>query len=131
MSDTSRQDMTFEQASALVNAIKREIEKALLGQEAVIEQGKAMRAYFLDGLFSLQDIPGVTNIRGYGMMGGIEVAQADKPGIRGIELTKVLWDMGLHIKFTGDCGVVAPPLVAQKSHIDEMIDKFAKAFKTI
>ena len=56
-------------------------------------QGRAMRDYFLDGLFSLADIPGVTNIRGYGMMGGIDVAAADKPGIRGIEMTKVLWDL--------------------------------------
>ncbi|MGB0717761.1 MAG: aminotransferase class III-fold pyridoxal phosphate-dependent enzyme [Alphaproteobacteria bacterium] len=100
-------------------------------EEDVFAQSKSMRDYFLDGLFSLSDIPGVTNIRGYGMMGGIDVAAAEKPGIRGIEMTKVLWDLGLHIKFTGDCGIVAPPLVAQKQHIDEMIEKFSKAFKTI
>ena len=100
-------------------------------EEGVFEQGKAMRDYFLDGLFSLKDIPGVTNIRGYGMMGGIDVAPADLPGIRGIDMTKHLWDLGIHIKFTGDCGIVAPPLVAQKQHIDEMIDRLAKAFRTI
>ena len=99
-------------------------------EEAVFEQGKAMRDYFQEGLFSLKDIPGVTNIRGYGMMGGIDVAPADKPGIRGIEMTKVLWDLGLHIKFTGDCGIVAPTPGRAKDHIDEMTDKFAKAFKT-
>ena len=49
------------------------------------------------------------------MMGGIDVAPADKPGIRGIEMTKVLWDLGLHIKFTGDCGIVGLIRAADRS----------------
>jgi beta-alanine--pyruvate transaminase len=27
----------------------------------------------------------------------------------------------MHIKFTGDSGIIAPALVAEKKHIDEMI----------
>ena len=30
---------------------------------------------------------------------------------------------GVHIKFTGDCGIIAPALIAEEKHIDEMIQK--------
>jgi beta-alanine--pyruvate transaminase len=35
----------------------------------------------------------------------------------------------MHIKFTGDCGIVAPALVAEKAHIDEMIGVLRKTLK--
>jgi adenosylmethionine-8-amino-7-oxononanoate aminotransferase len=31
--------------------------------------------------------------------------------------------MEFHIKFTGDCGIIAPALIAEEKHIDEMIQK--------
>ena len=64
-------------------------------------------------MFALSDLPVVTDIRGYGLIAGIDIAsQGGKPGVRGLDATKRLWNAGLHIKFTGDSGIVAPPLVA-------------------
>jgi beta-alanine--pyruvate transaminase len=37
-----------------------------------------------------------------------------------MEATKKLFAAGLHIKFTGDAAIVAPPLVAEKAHIDQI-----------
>jgi beta-alanine--pyruvate transaminase len=48
--------------------------------------------------------------------------------VRGYDATKRLFAAGLHIKFTGDSGIVAPPFVAEKSHIDQMIDILRKVF---
>ena len=39
---------------------------------------------------------------------------------RGFEFQKKLFEAGLHIKMTGDAGIVAPPLVAEKAHVDEI-----------
>ena len=91
-------------------------------KERLFERASQMSAYFLEGLFSLKDIPIVTDIRGYGMGGGIDVAPTNTPGERGHMLQKKLYDNGLHIKTTGDSGIVAPPFVMSTDHIDQMID---------
>ncbi|HYV87653.1 MAG TPA: beta 1,6 glucan synthase, partial [Candidatus Polarisedimenticolia bacterium] len=62
-----------------------------------------------------------TDIRGYGLLGGFDVAPGERPGVRGPEVQKKLFAAGLHIKFTGDAGIVAPPFIAEKKHIDEMV----------
>jgi len=63
----------------------------------------------------------VSDIRGYGMMAGIDLAPIDgKPGARGMQAQKDLFHAGLHIKFTGDSGIPAPALVTEKEHIDQM-----------
>jgi beta-alanine--pyruvate transaminase len=63
------------------------------------------------------------------MLAGIDIAPGAKPGARGYEATKKLFANGMHIKFTGDCGIVAPALVAEKAHIDEMIGVLRKTLK--
>jgi beta-alanine--pyruvate transaminase len=71
-------------------------------------------------VFALSDLPVITDIRGYGMLAGFDLAPAGKPGARGYDAQKRLFAAGLHIKFTGDSGIFAPALVAEKAHIDEM-----------
>ena len=71
-------------------------------------------------MFALQDLEIVTDIRGLGMLAGIDVKPGRVPGLRGTEIQKQLFWNGLHIKFTGDSGIVAPPLVTERSQIDEM-----------
>jgi beta-alanine--pyruvate transaminase len=90
--------------------------------ERLFERASQMSAYFLDGLFTLRDIPVVTDIRGYGMMGGIDVAPLATAGARGHHLQKQLFDNGLHVKTTGDSAIVAPQFIATTDHIDQMID---------
>ena len=89
-------------------------------RENLFERAAEMSPYFLDSIFALEDMPGVTDIRGYGMIAGVDIAPGPVPGMRGYEATKRLFRAGLHVKFTGDCALVAPPLVAGKSDIDEI-----------
>ncbi len=91
-------------------------------REGLFEKAAALAPYFLDAVFSLSDLPVVTDIRGYGLLAGIDLAPLDgKPGARGYDATKRLFNAGMHIKFTGDAGIVAPPLVAEKRHVDEIV----------
>ncbi len=89
-------------------------------RENIFERAAEMSPYFLDAVYALQDIPMVTDIRGYGMMAGVDVEPGERPGARGHEVQKRLYDAGVHIKFTGDAGIIAPPLVSERSHIDEI-----------
>jgi beta-alanine--pyruvate transaminase len=89
-------------------------------KENTFARGAELSPYFLDRVFELQDIDVVTDIRGYGMLVGLEVASSAVPGTRGYEIMKKLYAAGLYVKFTGDTGLVAPPLIAEKSDIDDI-----------
>ena len=100
--------------------------------EGLFERAAEMSDYFLDGIWSLKELPIVKDLRGYGMMAGIEVFPLEgKPGIRGNNLQKELFWKGCHAKWTGDTAIVAPSLIAEKSHIDEIIDSFRNTLKDL
>jgi len=91
-------------------------------KENLFERAAELSPYFLDRIFSLQDMDEITDIRGYGMIAGIDLAPDDALGKRGTQVQKDLFWNGLHVKFTADTGIVAPPFVATKEHIDQMVD---------
>ncbi len=95
----------------------------IIRDEKLFERAAAMAPYFMDAMHSLADANGVVDVRSIGMMAGIEVAAVGGPGARGHELQKRLFDRGLNLKSTGDTLIVAPPLVAERSHIDEIVGK--------
>ena len=60
----------------------------------------------------------LADIRGYGMMAAIELQSDGVPGRRGHLFQKRLFDNGLNLKTTGDTAIIAPPLIAEKAHVD-------------
>jgi beta-alanine--pyruvate transaminase len=99
--------------------------------EGLFERGRALSPYFLDAIFALKDLPVVTDIRGYGMLAAIDVASDGTPGRRGHALQKKLFDSGLHLKNTGDTAIVAPPLIAEKAHVDMIADILRRAIAAL
>ena len=91
-------------------------------KEGLFERGKALAPYFQEAIMSLKDARNVTDIRGYGMFAAIDVASDGVPGRRGYVFQKKLFDNGLNLKTTGDSALLAPPLIAERSHIDMMRD---------
>ncbi len=100
-------------------------------RDGLFERGRELSPYFLDALFSLRDLPVVTDIRGYGMLGALDVAVDGTPGKRGHILQKKLFDNGLHLKTTGDAAIVAPPLIAEKSHVDRIVEVLRKTLAAL
>jgi len=92
-------------------------------KEDIFNRAKNLSSYFLDGLFSLKDIDCIENIRGYGLMGGIDIRKSDRPGKAGFLTYKKCYETGVNFKATGDCLIIAPPFISEKKHIDEMIEK--------
>ncbi|HVE51596.1 MAG TPA: aminotransferase class III-fold pyridoxal phosphate-dependent enzyme [Casimicrobiaceae bacterium] len=100
-------------------------------KEGLFERGRELSPYFLEGLFSLRDAPGVVDIRGYGMFGAIDLQGDGTPGRRGHAYQKKLFDDGLHLKATGDTAIVAPPLIAERAHVDEIVDTLRRTLQTL
>ncbi len=95
----------------------------IIEKEDLFNRAKDMSPYFLDGLFTLKDLDIITDIRGYGMMGGIDIKMDERLGKAGYACFKKLFEAGLSLKATGDCLIVAPPFTCEKKHIDEIIEK--------
>ena len=92
-------------------------------KDDIFNRAKTLAPYFQEGLFSLKDIDVVENIRGYGMMGGIDIKMDKKPGAAGFTCFKHCYDAGVNFKATGDCLIIAPMFICEKKHIDEIIEK--------
>lgn len=101
-------------------------------REGLFERAASLSEYFLDAIWSLKDLDVVRDLRGYGMMAGVEVhPEPGKPGLRGQELQKQLFWNGAHVKFTGDTGIVAPAFVAEKQDIDLIVDTLRKTLQQV
>ncbi|MEN9626841.1 MAG: hypothetical protein RJA10_67, partial [Pseudomonadota bacterium] len=99
----------------------------LFRDEKLIDRAAALSPYFIDAVHSLADAPGVVDIRSVGLMAAVEVAPVGGPGARGHELQKKLYDIGLNLKSTGDSLIVAPPFIAERHHVDEIVSKIREA----
>ena len=92
-------------------------------KDDIFNRAKNLSPYFQEGLMSLKDIDVVDNIRGYGMMGGIDIKMHKKPGAAGFTCFKHCYEAGVNFKATGDCLIIAPMFICEKKHIDEIIEK--------
>lgn len=100
-------------------------------REGLLTRAAELEDYFLDAIWSLKDLDIVRDLRGIGLMAGVEVHPGKAPGVRGNDLQKAMFWNGCHVKWTGDTAIVAPPLIAEKSHIDEIVDVTRKTLMAV
>ena len=63
------------------------------------------------------------DVRNLGLVAGIELApRAGAPGTRAYEAFVKCFEMGVLVRTTGDIFALSPPLIIERSHIDQIID---------
>jgi beta-alanine--pyruvate transaminase len=83
-----------------------------------------MASYWEEALHSLRDCPHVIDIRNIGLIGAIELKPIDgEPTKRAFSAFLKAYEKGLLIRTTGDIIALSPPLIIEKSHIDELVGK--------
>ena len=100
----------------------------------IVGHVRAVAPRFQEVFQALADRPLVGEVRGVGLMAGIELV-ADKPGKRpfdpvlkvGAYLTSRAREYGLIVRALGDTVVCAPPLVVTEDEIDELGARFHRA----
>lgn len=97
--------------------------------EGLFERANSVADKFLDRVFSMKDIPIVKDIRGYGMLAAIDMAPDGAPGRRGFELLRRCYESGMVLRVGTDTAVLAPALIAEEDHLDEITDKLRTALK--
>lgn len=92
-------------------------------EEGLFERGTELGHYWQEALHSLNDAPHVIDIRNIGLVGAIELAPiAGAPTKRAFEAFIKAFELGALIRTTGDIIALSPPLIIEKTQIDELVD---------
>jgi beta-alanine--pyruvate transaminase len=95
--------------------------------EDMFARGRALGPYFLGAVAELRDAPGVTDIRGFGLLAAIDLAPRDAPGARGFDVLNRCFKTGLVVRVTGDTVILAPPFIFDTSDVDRLVETLRKA----
>src|SRR5258705_8246979 len=100
--------------------------------EGRLTRGASMAEYWRDALHSLKGLPNVVDIRNVGLMGAVEVApRSDGVGARGYDVMVDCFNRGLYLRMSGDSFALSPPLIVEKSHIDDIVSILGDAIKRV
>jgi beta-alanine--pyruvate transaminase len=99
--------------------------------EQLFERAAGMAPYFEDAAHSLKGLPYVKDVRNLGLVCGIELESVPgKPGARAYDaFVKCFWDKGVLIRTTGDIIALSPPLIIEKSQVDQLFGTIADVLK--
>jgi beta-alanine--pyruvate transaminase len=100
-------------------------------EENLFNKAIELGQYWEDSIHKLKGLPNVVDIRNFGLIGAIELApRSNAVGARAFDVfNKCFHDKNLLIRTTGDIIALSPPLILQKSHIDEIFSRLADAIK--
>ncbi len=100
--------------------------------EGLFEHAASLHGYWEDAVHSLKGKRHIIDVRNMGIVAGIELEpRPGAPTKRAMELFHKCFDNGLLVRATGDIIALSPPLILQKSHIDEMVGRIGELVETI
>ncbi len=91
-------------------------------EEGLFDRAKQLEKPFLDQLYALKDMSVVTDIRGIGLLAGVDLATDGTPGVRGYQAVRDFYEAGVMTKMTGDTMLIAPPFVSTEADLDRMFE---------
>ena len=108
----------------------------ILRDEGVVERvEKDTAPYFQRRLAELTDHPLVGEVRGVGLLGGVELVSDKATGTGfeneggvGLRCREYCFDNGLVMRSVGDTMILSPPLVISDAEIDELMEKARISF---
>ena len=101
-------------------------------EEALFERAAELAPYWEEALHSLKDHPHVIDIRNMGLIGAVELEPiAGEPTKRAFQAFLDCYEKGVLIRTTGDIIAMSPPLIIEKSHIDQLIGTLGDVLKKL
>jgi putrescine---pyruvate transaminase len=100
----------------------------IIEEEGLVQRAEEMGRYLLDGLNALREHPHVGDVRGLGLIAGMELV-ADKvertpydpsDGV-GVRMLKEMRQRGLITRVKGDSILFAPPLIVKRNELDAIV----------
>ena len=104
----------------------------LYRDEGLFDKADELGDYWADAAHNLKGKKHIIDIRTIGLVAGIELEpRPGAPTRRATELFHACFDNGLLVRATGDILALSPPLIMDKSHIDEMFGKLGDLLNRI
>jgi beta-alanine--pyruvate transaminase len=101
-------------------------------REGLLTRADDVAKYWEDALFSLKGLPHVIDVRAIGLVGAVELEPiAGSPAKRAFTAFLDSYADGILIRTTGDTIAMSPPLIIEKSQIDELVGKLAGVLKKL
>jgi beta-alanine--pyruvate transaminase len=99
-------------------------------REGLLTRATEMADYWADAVHSLKGLPHVIDLRNLGLIGAIELEPIPgKLGARAFDVFVRAFEAGLLIRTTGDIIALSPPLIIERSHVDELFGKLAELLR--
>jgi beta-alanine--pyruvate transaminase len=92
-------------------------------EEGLFARALDMEPYWRAAVHSLKDARHVIDIRDFGLIAGIELEpRPGAPTARAMQAFETAFDQGLLIRVTGDIIALSPPLIIEKSQVDQIVE---------
>jgi beta-alanine--pyruvate transaminase len=99
-------------------------------REGLLTRAQSVGKHWEDAAHSLKGLPGVVDIRNYGLICAIELEPLPgKPGGRGFAAFLECFERGILVRATGDTIALSPPLIIEPQHIDELFATLAAVLR--
>ncbi len=92
-------------------------------EEGLFERARELETTFLDAVFGLGDLQGVSDIRGIGLLAGLDLEPDGPPGARGQRAVEELFEAGVFARVSGDALLLAPAFVSTPEHIAAVVER--------
>jgi beta-alanine--pyruvate transaminase len=91
-------------------------------EENTFARVRELTPAFLEQIGAFKNLPYVTDTRGFGLLGAVDLEPEEKPGQRGFKILCKAFEAGLVLRAAGDSIVLAPPFAASADEITQMIE---------
>lgn len=104
----------------------------IFSNEKLENRAASLSQHFESMAHSLKGLPMVKDIRNIGLVAGIEFeAIVGKPGAMAFATYLKCYELGVHVRFTGDIIAISPPLTIEPHEIDRIFNTLAEAIKSV
>jgi len=101
-------------------------------REGLLTRARGLSELWADAAHSLRGQPYVIDVRNYGLIAGIELESiAGKAGSRAYDVFVKCFERGVLIRQTGDILALSPPLIVERSHIDQIFTTLKDVLRTL
>jgi beta-alanine--pyruvate transaminase len=100
--------------------------------EQLLSRALELEARFAQAVHSLQGEPHVVDVRNMGLVAGVELAALPgEPGKRAFGAFLDCFEQGVLVRTTGDTIALSPPLIIERSHIEQVVEAIRCALRRL
>jgi beta-alanine--pyruvate transaminase len=100
--------------------------------EGLFARAAGLAPHWADAAHALGALPHVVDVRALGLVAGIELAPRDgAPGARAFDAFVECFRRGLLVRVTGDTIALSPPLLFERTHVDQLFDTLGAVLREV